>query len=121
MSKHETGGNNRILFSSLPSAPGVALGGGCTGCNVSLSVAQEGLGGKVKEEEEKEGLTVNDSPIIDACICILCVIVFSASELQNAAIYTPGVCSDQSVQRDSPQILARSHWPHCLLIRAKEV
>ena len=48
---------------------------------MSLSVAQEGLGGKVKEEEEKEGLTVNDSPIIDTCICILCVNVFGASEL----------------------------------------
>lgn len=76
---------------------------------MSLSDAQEGLGGKVKEEEEKERLTMNDSPIMDACI-YSCVYIHMCSVFQRCRmqlhISTPQMCVliSQSVQRDSLHI-----------------
>ena len=58
---------------------------------MSLSDAQEGLGGKVKEEEEKEGLTMNDSPIMHTCTVCECVNVFQSCRMQ-LCIYTPCMC-----------------------------
>ena len=86
---------------------------------MSLSDAQEGLGGEVKEEEEKEGLTMNDSPIMHTCTVCECVQCFRAVECSYVSTPRACVCTDQSVKRDSPQVVARSNWPHCLLIHTK--